>query len=172
MTEQEAVSIVTLMKAAAAHPVDQDVVEYFITRLTQMDYQMGLAAATVGAGIWRRFPAWAGYMEVYRAQRAISEPAGEQRSADRTPIRAADVPVSREVPFWVKRWIAARFLYARFEKDQDFRVFPEEEPQLTAYERKDIQWMPDDEWVDEGQKVSDREVWGTLAVPRSGEWTF
>ena len=170
MTEAEATEVVMLMKAASSRNVEQDTLEYFIARLTTYDYEPALAAATVGAGVWRFFPSWADYSEMYRAQkRSLGEPVGEQR--DQTPLKPAIGPVSKEVPLYVKRWIASRFLYYRFNREQDLRPFREHEDQVDQTDGP-IEWMPDDEWLTESERVSDKEVWGILTTPKPGDWTF
>jgi hypothetical protein len=62
------------------------------------------------------------------------------------------------MPFWVKRWCAARFLHERFGKEQDFRYFDEQKEWLTPDELR-LGRMPDDAWVEEAERVSDQEVW-------------
>jgi hypothetical protein len=65
---------------------------------------------------------------------------------------------SRELPMWVKRWTAARYLYGRFGREQDMRIFPEQRDSHALGEM-----MPAGEWVEEGAKVRDKDVWQAIA---------
>lgn len=77
--------------------------------------------------------------------------------AERTRLRATmpkpEEPRGAPYPFWVKRWICARMLYRRFDRDQDMRRFPEQGDwgDLTS------EVMPEGEWVDEANRVDDKE---------------
>lgn len=42
------------------------------------------------------------------------------------PTAAPIKPQPQEYPPWVKRWICARMLYARWDKERDMRRFPEQ----------------------------------------------
>lgn len=61
---------------------------------------------------------------------------------------------SRGVPLWVKRWIASRYLFHRFGKEQDMRPFPEQEGYIDPTVAK----MPADAWVEEAAHVTDKDV--------------
>ncbi len=150
MTGDQAKDIVTMLKAATGGRVDEDTSVYFESSLEQLEYESALSAATLGARTWRYFPSWADFREAYKGQQRAREPVGEQRN---------DLPVRKErMPFWVKRWAASRYLFAKFGKDQDMRWFPEQSQWVdTTTER-----MPDDEWVIEAERVSDQEVWKVL----------
>lgn len=153
MTEAQATDIITMIRAACASRVDEDTVAYFGARLMALDQEAALAAATMGVVTWRRFPSWADFNELYQAQRKLKQPSGEQRSReDDRQSRGV-----REIPFWVRRWIAARFLFARFGRDRDLRAFREQEIIVGP-----VEFMPDGEWVEEAEKVSDKDVWGAL----------
>ncbi len=60
------------------------------------------------------------------------------------------------IPHWVRRWIAARYLYARFGKDQDLRAFREQGGEVDP---RTTDWMPDGEWDEEAEHVTDKDVW-------------
>lgn len=151
MNEHQADQVVTLIKASVGGRVDPSSTDYFMARLNQMDYQSALSAATTGSTVWRFFPSWAEFYEHYRLQEKLKEPVGEQR--DELP------PRKYEIPFWVKCFIAARFLYARFGKERDLRPFREQQP----YVDPTAEFMPEGEWAIEAERVSDRDVWGALA---------
>lgn len=154
MTEDQAQQVITLIKAACGSRVDADQIDYFTARLIALDYQIGLAAASTGSIVWRRFPSWAEFFEHYKAQDHLRAPVGEQRIEEPLPKRY-------EIPHWVKRFIAARFLYARFGRDQDLRPFREQERYLDS---ATADWMPEGEWEEKAEHVSDRQVWGALGA--------
>lgn len=154
MTEQQANEIVTLIRAACASRVEDDTIAYFGARLSALDYEAALSAATMGTVSWRRFPSWADFNEMYQAQRKLRQPSGEQREREKEH-RSSGV---REIPFWVRRWIAARFLFFRFGKERDLRSFREQEIIVGPVP----EFMPDGEWSEEAEQVSDKEVWGSL----------
>jgi hypothetical protein len=84
---------------------------------------------------------------------------------ERAKIRAAEDkperqwPQKREtVPLWVRRWVAARYLYAMFGKEQDLRPFREQGDWAT----QDGERMPADAWLEEAEHVTDDRVWRTL----------
>jgi hypothetical protein len=83
---------------------------------------------------------------------------------ERAKTRAsAELPVEprariEKVPLWVRRWVAARYLYARFGKEQDMRRFPEQQDKYSP----DMEMMPADAWLEEAEHVTDKQVWATL----------
>ncbi len=81
----------------------------------------------------------------------------KQRATAEKPER--QWPAKREtVPLWVRRWVAARYLHKRFGKDQDMRRFSEQGDWGNPYH--DL--MPPDEWLEEAEHVTDRQVWASL----------
>ena len=156
MTEAQATDIVTMIRAACASRVDDDTIAYFGARLMALDHDVALTAATMGVVGWTRFPSWAQFNEMYQAQRKLKQPSGEQRYQE----EVRQTRGVREIPFWVRRWIAARFLFARFGRERDWRAFPEQE--IIVGPPSLVEQMPADEWNEEAEKVSDKEVWGAL----------
>lgn len=156
MTEQQANEIVLLIKASCASRVEEDTLAYFSAKLSVLDYTSALSAATMGTVSWRRFPSWAEFHEMYRAQQQLKKSSGEQREREKQ-YRPTGV---REIPFWVRRWIAARFLFFRFGKERDLRPFPEQE--IVVGPPSLVDFMPDGEWNEEAEQVSDKEVWGSI----------
>ena len=63
-----------------------------------------------------------------------------------------------KVPLFVRRWVAARYLHARFGREQDMRRFPEQQQWASP----DLDLMPPTEWLDEAEHVTDERVWKTL----------
>jgi hypothetical protein len=158
MNEHQASQIVNLMKASVGGRAERDALDYYSARLPQLDYQTALSAATTGSSVWRRFPSWSEFFELYRAEqksRGGGSEEREQRERDQEILR---IRRKHEIPFWVKRFIASRFLYARFGKERDLRPFKEQQP----YVDPSGEFMPDDAWIGEAHRVSDRDVWSSL----------
>lgn len=83
---------------------------------------------------------------------------------ERAKTRArAETPTERyakkeKVPLWVRRWVAARYLYRQFGRDQDLRRFPEQQDWVNP----DLDLMPADQWLEEAEHVTETQVWKTL----------
>lgn len=75
---------------------------------------------------------------------------------DRLPeSRAREISAgSQTLPPWVKRWACARYLYARFNRKQDMRRFPEQ----GEWRNPAGALMPDDEWQAEADQITDMDV--------------
>lgn len=95
-------------------------------------------------------PSVAELREFYDLERAKTRARAE--TPDTRPER------KEKVPLWVRRWVAARYLYARFGKEQDMRRFPEQQDKHSP----DMEMMPADAWLEEAEHVTDRQVWNTL----------
>ncbi len=96
-------------------------------------------------------PSVAELREFYDIERA------KTRAAAEAPER--QWPAKREVvPLWVRRWVAARYLYTRFGKDQDLRPFREQ----GDWAHPDAERMPQEAWLEEAEHVTDDRVWRTL----------
>jgi len=67
-------------------------------------------------------------------------------------------PKKDKVPHWVRRWVAARYLYAMFGREQDMRRFPEQQDRYSP----DMELMPADQWLEEAEHVTEDRVWKTL----------
>jgi hypothetical protein len=74
------------------------------------------------------------------------------------PDAPREVFPKKEMPTWVKRWVCARFLYARFGRERDERPFREQE-QFCGPTRE---YMPPIEWAEEAKAVSSREAWDAI----------
>lgn len=128
--------------------------DFWLEALLPLDATLATQGVLAGIRDWRWFPSWAEFREAYKAQEKLREPQGEQR---------ATMPGKYEVPGWIKRWAAARYLYARFDREQDMRPFREQYPS-SASPPPDVpqEWMPEEEWVKESKRVSDADVWGVV----------
>lgn len=123
MNETQAEEVVTLLRAATASRVEQGTIEYFKVALLPLDYNLALSAAAIGTITWRRFPPWADFKEIYRAQVRIAGPVGEQRSDIST--EETDEPIPKRgvaAPEWVWVW-----QWARIERQPpETRWFPQQ----------------------------------------------
>ena len=68
----------------------------------------------------------------------------------------------RGIPHFVKRWVAARWLYEKFGRAQDMRPFPEQ----AEYANPDLERMPDGEWETEAAEISEVDVWAAIGADR------
>lgn len=152
MTEDQANEVVMLIRAATGGQVNEEKVGFFTAALLHLDYEVALSTATTGSVIWRFFPSWAEFKEIYRTQIKLREPVGEQRDL---PDSNPRIERGRKIPYWVKRWVAARFLYSRFGREQDLRWFPEQ----RGFTDPSNERMPDSEWIDEAEQITDEDVW-------------
>jgi hypothetical protein len=159
VTEQQAEEVVMLIAAATGGPPpDDQKLAFFTAALLHLEYPIALSTATTGSVIWRYFPSWAEFKEIYRTQQKLTEPLGEQRDQLAEPL--PPIARGRKIPDWVRRWVAARFLYARFGRSQDLRFFPEQKDFIDATQ---MERMPDSEWIEEAAKISDEDVWKAVA---------
>lgn len=95
-------------------------------------------------------PSVAELREFYDLERAKTRAAAE---------RPAEPRVKKDkMPLWVRRWFAARYLYAQFGREQDMRRFPEQQDRYSP----DMEMMPADAWLDEAEHVTEDRVWKTL----------
>jgi hypothetical protein len=145
--EAEAKDILAMLKAATGgRPLTQDEDDFWTEALLPLDADAASQAVLGGIREWTRFPAWAQFREAYSAAQKLREPAGEQRYP---------MPKPSMIPLWVRRWVAARFLYERFGKEQDLRWFPEQ----AQYVDETTERMPEDAWLEEAKRISEVDVW-------------
>lgn len=158
MTEQEAVEITSLIKAATSSRPDQTTLNYFQAALLGLDFDIALSAARLGTITWEFFPSWAKFKEIYRAEKRLSEPVGEQRNDTteqpeypKSPEpgvlqHPGDVPKRGDhAPEWVHVW-----RWARLARDpRNLRGFPQQEGwldpshimPLEEYEKLREEWL-------------------------------
>jgi hypothetical protein len=151
MKENEARDILSILKAATVARLHADEDEFWLAALLPLDADFASRAVFAGIREWTRMPSWAQFKEAYGVQRKLAEP-------DVTyALRPA---ADKGIPEWVRRWVAARWLYARFGREQDMRWFPEQADFVDTSTEK----MPEDEWVQEAARITDREVWRALVT--------
>jgi hypothetical protein len=152
MKDSEAQDIIRLIDGATGGRVRPNVEAVFKESLIPLDASLATDALMAGRRDWHWFPSWSQFAEAYRAQERLRMPVGEQRDAVLPPVQ-------QKVPFWVKRWIASRYLYVRFGRDQDMRPFHEQRDYVDPESAK---WMPDGEWDEEAKHVTESEVWNAV----------
>lgn len=145
MTEEQAAEVTLLLKAATGGRVEQSTVEYYNVALLPLDFNHALTAATIGTITWRKFPSWAEFKEIYRAQVRLAEPVGEQRNDP--PSRVGEDPDFKRglaAPEWVHVWYWSRVI----RQPSENRGFPQQEgnvdprTQMTRddYEKVRVEW--------------------------------
>lgn len=174
MKPEEARDLIGMMKAGTRGlPLQDEEVGFWEMQLERLDADLATKAVLAGVRDWTMFPAWSEFYDAYKVQQRLSSPDTYYRSPDPPPN-------VREVPFWVKRLIAARYLYRRFGKSRDMRPFGEQVAglrELRSYHggadksgytiptQKEL--MPESEWVEEAKRVSDEDVWRTIRSQRA-----
>lgn len=103
MTQAQADEIIALLRAATGGRVQESTASYFSAALRDMDYEIALSSATTGATVWRFFPSWAEFKEIYSTQKKLLEPVGEQRTDLPSRSKYGDA-----APEWVWVWSWAR----------------------------------------------------------------
>jgi len=151
--DNEAVDVLALLKGAfPAHRMDPTDRDVWLGSLSPLDADLAYQAVMRGRNEWSFFPPWSVFMQGYRMQQHLREPAGEQRQ---------DLPLTKglKLPLWIRRWAAARYLYRRFGRDQDMRPFREQSKYVDPLTKE---WMPDAEWLQEAEHVTDADVWANV----------
>lgn len=69
------------------------------------------------------------------------------------PKRNELPPAGAEAPLWVRRWLCARYLFAKFDREQDMRRFREQD----QWAHPSLEVMPDGEWEEQALLISDWE---------------
>ena len=144
MTRDDSLTIVRLILSGwpQARQLDEEEIDLYARSIQDMDAE--LTTSTVLKAV-KELP--------YRP--AVAE-LRERVRTERRRLAPEVAPVVREptkIPLWVKRWICARMLYARFNKPRDMRRFPEQGDigDLTQ------EVMPEDEWLKEANSIDDAE---------------
>ena len=150
MTDREAQEIIRMVESNWSFDLEQ-ARALWRQELLPYDAEIGTRAVARLARTSKFPPRLADLLEVvkmfHRERQGESAVEGE----------ALPRPSSKErVPGWVKRYVAARFLYRRFEREQDMRPFPE---QREYVDPRTTEWMPEEEWAEEATRVTDDDVW-------------
>ena len=145
MTEENAFEVTMLIKAATAGRVDQATIDYFNAALLDLDFHLAVQAATIGTITWRKFPSWAEFKELYRAQQRLAEPPKKERKPLPGTVGEPDFKRGGAAPEWVWVWNWARMRRnpreGRFFPQQDAAVSPEQTMSVEEYEALREDWL-------------------------------
>lgn len=142
MTETGAKEIVTLLRAATGGRVDDTTIDYFTAALQALDYDVALSTATTGSVVWRFFPSWAEFREIYKTQERLLAPPPE--ILEPPPFEKRGVAA----PEWVRIWGWCRQMRnPRLLIPFPQQGLPEGEPQLSMEEYEQLR----QEWISAGR---------------------
>lgn len=153
MKDADAVEVVAVLTAAFPNlTLEPDAARLWSKLISELDNaEVGFSVALAIARNSTRIPTIAEFRQAYTNELAR----WRQRHRQIEPPEPAG---SREVPMWVRRWAAARYLHSRFGKEQDTRPFKEQHGHVDP----DAATMPDDAWTEEAQQVTNADVWRNL----------
>lgn len=158
MKREEAAELVRMIAAATSNAeLSADKRAVWEEQLVALDADQATQAALAGIRTWKFFPSWSEFAEVYTSIGRLAEPDDTSSKLER--YRGTR---PQTLAPWVRRWAAARFLFARFGRERDDRPFREQQPLVDPH----AELMPDDEWVTEGEQLSDRDVWRAVVGGR------
>ena len=103
-------------------------------------------------------PSYADIKEYIRIEKKLSEP-------DKPYEHKGPISTPKVMPNWVRRFVCARFLYARFGREPDWRDFPEQHPYGAP---AGIELMPEDEWTEEAATVNLTDAWRAIRSVTTG----
>lgn len=144
MTRDESLQVVKMILTYwRVRDWSKEEMDAFAKGIQHLDVQIAVSALAVASRELKYPPRIAEFLEVYRAERS------RLRASLPPEVQTRGAPY----PFWVKRWICARLLHKRFDKEQDMRRFVEQGDfgDLTQ------EVMPEGAWVDEANMLDDKE---------------
>jgi hypothetical protein len=159
MKPNEAEALVDFLRAAFPSLTDEQVDVYQSSLLFE---EAELASKAILAGIreWKHPPRYAEIVERIRMERRAvmgSIPASVEQAIE-----------DLSIPRWVKRWIYARFILS----PADMRVFREQFPDLARRgDTPEHGWMPNEEYDDKADMISDLFVRQTIVKVAGGQTT-
>lgn len=150
MKPEEARTLAGFLKGAFPSMTDEQVDVYESSLLFE-DATFASKAILDGIREWKFPPR---YAEIVERIRVLKRDAGIATSVP-DPTPEEEEQFNRPIPFWVKRWVVARFIL----EERDMRPFKESYPhsqgQLPVGE---TEWMPDGLYDEQAKKVTDRQV--------------
>lgn len=152
MNREEALDIVE--QIVLRWPVGEwsaEQMETYTRSIQTLPYELTCRALDAAVKETRYRPSVAELYEFVRAERRSTP----QQSAEEEEPKAAS-----GIPFWVRQWVAARFLYEQFGRAQDMRPFADQ----LDYVNPDGPRMPPDAWKTEGDSISDVAVWAAIGA--------
>lgn len=148
MTRDDAITITNMVLNRWAKPSWTDgQTEAYVNALIPYDADLMTTAVALAHKTVQFRPPFSELYQCYRAAKA-------QAASRQEPPPGTVSGKRNTLPFWVKRWVCARYLYADFHRTRDMRVFPEQRDWSPA----DAPLMPPDEWVAEAHQISDRKA--------------
>lgn len=152
MTHDEAITVTAMV--VSTWPVtrlwDAAEMDAYARGLERLDAGLAVQAVAVAQQHLTRRPSVAELKDFYDIERAKHRASIE--NTEKWPTKRDTVPL------WVRRWVAARYLYRQFGHGQDMRRFPEQGDWGNPY----TDLMPPDAWQTEAEHVTDDRVWATL----------
>lgn len=115
-------------------------------KLEPEDADLATKAILRGMNVWKYPPSWADLRELILAEK---RGVPEAKETYRVSV----------MPMFVRRFVCARFLYTRFDREKDLRPFLEQFPMGPP---PGIDLMPEDEWVEEAATVNIAEAWRAI----------
>lgn len=144
MTREESLEIVSMILTLWPQEKEwsKEEIDAYARSIQQLNAELATHAILKAVTETRYRPRPADLYERVRTERRKLAPTVEPK----------EDPIGKPLPFWVKRWICARMLYAQFGKDRDMRRFPEEGDfgDLTQ------EVMPEGAWTEEANSLDDR----------------
>jgi hypothetical protein len=140
---EDAATLVGFLKSAFPSMTD-DQMRLYEANLAYEDGRVASRAILDGIKEWKFCPKYAEIMERIRMF------ARAEASTVPRPARERAVPP----PFWVKRWIVARYIA----DPPDLRVFREEEGECPEGYVPEEGWMPEGAWVEEAELLTPEQI--------------
>ena len=147
MKPDEAATLAGFLKGAFPSMTDEQV-EVYESSLVYEDAALASKAILHGIREWKHPPRYAEIVESIRMFRRASEadsPREDQGHRDYRP--------SEPLPFWVKRWVYARYLA----DPPDLRAFKEQHGFSQGVTPPEG-WMPEDAYAEEAKQITDQQV--------------
>jgi hypothetical protein len=131
---------------ATAHEWSDEQMESYASAIQDMDYEITAKSIRLAVRQLKFRPAISELREFAEGQRRGMMPS----PSDSTP--------RSRPPAWIFRWACARFLYARFNREQDMRRFAEQGEWVDPV----TEVMPSTEWEREADQITESQVWAAV----------
>ena len=141
MSRQEALEITAMVLTNwRVKDWTKEEIDAFATGIQWLDAEIAVSTVVRASRELKYPPRIAEFLEVYRAEKASLR-----------PIIAPPENKPKPLDLWIKRWICARYLYAKFGKEQDMRRFREQ----GDYGDFTVEQMPEEAWTKEAERLDD-----------------
>lgn len=156
MTRDDAISVTEMILNSwtAPHWTEAQT-ETYVNSLVPYDADLAVHAVALAHKNMSFRPAFADLLKFYNHLKREAD----QKERDAQP-RPGPYYVRSKMPEWVREWICARFLYARFGRPQDMRRFP----QMGDWGDHDVPLMPPGEWAREAEHVTEKDAWKAIGI--------